>query len=80
MLRVEYAGENVGWGFTPYGDAEGTPHVYVICLEAEPLFTTFVFVTRHEVELDDGVRGMCLEGLRDPTTNIRYKLTPIEEG
>ena len=79
MLRVEYMRGHRGWGFTPTADAEGAPHVYVVWLEDEGMWqkSMFAFVTKHRIRLDDGIHMMCVEDLRDPTTGVRYELTPI---
>ena len=74
MLQIKYT--NHVWTFK---DAGSPPLLYLAFLEDEHWSTGFLFVTRYEVEPDEGISVKCFTDLRDPTTGVRYKLTPMGE-
>ena len=76
MLRVEHDGAN--WVFVA-NYLEGEPRLHFACLEGAAWPSGFLFVATDTVELGNGVCLTSFEDLRDPTTNIRYELTPIEK-
>jgi hypothetical protein len=80
MLRVEYDGEK--WVFLADDEdvSEWAPRLCVAFPPGRSCLWGCAIVTRHEVELGEGIALMGIEDLRDPTTGIRYKLTPIEGG
>jgi len=79
MLRVEYA--DAGWAHWSFvaDDLGGQNHHLCIVFRNDG-GDIFVFVTKQdEVKVGDGIRLIRLIDLRDPTTGVRYKLTPMGE-